>query len=300
MIERSTIRPFAIQPQEVIVSYEAEISRANPTCFFFLIDQSSSMLDPIMGVQGNPSKADFVADAINRVIQSLVVTATKDSAVLRYYQIGALGYGNLITSPLDYISLNQQLVWIDDLAASPIRIEVREKLESDGAGGVIKVSTRFPVWIESYANGRTPMCEALSRVKTIMDSWVQEHPNSYPPTIINFTDGEANDDGDPTAISEGLKSAKTNDGEVLIFTLHVSSNQFSQSVVCPDVDELLPDAPSKRMFNMSSSLTDSMIKIAKEQFQTELTRGAKAFVYNANIEQLVNLLDIGTWPSNMR
>lgn len=282
------------------MSYEAEISRSNPTCFFFLIDQSSSMLDPIMGVQGNPSKADFIADAINRVLQSLVVTATKDLGVLRYYQVGALGYGNLITSPLDYISSNQELVWIDDLAASPIRIENREKVESDGTGGVIKVATKFPIWIESFALGRTPMCEALGRTKTIIDTWVQEHPNSYPPTIINFTDGEANDDGDPSAISQALKSVRTNDGETLVFTLHVSSNQFSHSVVCPDVDELLPDAPSKRMFDMSSSLTDSMIMMAKDNFQIDLPIGAKAFVYNANIEQLVTLLDIGTRPSNMR
>lgn len=282
------------------MSYEAEISRANPTCFFFLIDQSSSMLDPIMGVQGNPSKADFVADAINRIIQSLVVTATKDLGVLRYYQVGALGYGNIITSPLSYISSDQNLIWIDDLAASPIRIEDREKLESDGAGGVIKVTTKFPLWIESYALGRTPMCDALGRVKLIVENWVQEHPNSYPPTIINFTDGEANDDGDPSAICQALKSVRTNDGDTLVFTLHVSSNQFSQSVVCPDVDELLPDTPSKRMFDMSSSLTDSMIKMAKDDFQIDLPIGAKAFVYNANIEQLVTLLDIGTRPSNMR
>jgi len=39
--------------KETAMSYQAEISRMNPTCFFFLIDQSGSMNDPIMGVQGN-------------------------------------------------------------------------------------------------------------------------------------------------------------------------------------------------------------------------------------------------------
>lgn len=282
------------------MSYEAEISRVNPTCFFFLIDQSSSMLDPIMGVQGNVSKADFVADAINKVIQSLVVTANKDTGVLRYYQIGTLGYGNQITSPLDYMSTNQELVWIDELAASPLRIESREKKVSDGAGGFIKAETMFPIWIESYAYGGTPMCEALKRTEAILDIWVQEHQNSYPPTVINFTDGEANDDGDLIETAQELKSLSTKDGNVLVFTLHVSSNQFLTSTVCPEVDELLPDAPSRTMFNMSSPLTSNMIQMAKEDFAINLATGAKALVYNADIEQLVTLLDIGTRPANMR
>ena len=71
--------------------YEAEISRTNPTCFLFLIDQSTSMMDPIMGVIGNDRKADLVADALNNVIQHLVVLASKDVDVRRYYQIGVIG-----------------------------------------------------------------------------------------------------------------------------------------------------------------------------------------------------------------
>ena len=38
--------------------YTAEISRANPTCFLFLIDQSGSMADSF-GTEGAGRKADF-------------------------------------------------------------------------------------------------------------------------------------------------------------------------------------------------------------------------------------------------
>ena len=198
------------------MAYTVEISRANPTCFFFLIDQSGSMYDPIMGVQGNPRKADFVADAINKVIQTLITTAAKDEGIRRYYQIGALGYGNVISNPFDFIISNQELIWIDDLAQKPLRIEDREKKEPDGVGGYIKVQTKFPIWIEPVASGRTPMCDALIRTKLILEKWAQEHPYSYPPTIINFTDGEANDDGDPTAIAQEIKKISTLDGGVLV------------------------------------------------------------------------------------
>jgi hypothetical protein len=52
--------------------YTAEISRANPSCFLFLIDQSGSMADPFGGGAAR-RKADGVADAINRLLQNLVI-----------------------------------------------------------------------------------------------------------------------------------------------------------------------------------------------------------------------------------
>ncbi len=41
--------------------YSAEISRTNPTCFLFLIDQSGSMGDAVPD-QPNRKKADAVAE----------------------------------------------------------------------------------------------------------------------------------------------------------------------------------------------------------------------------------------------
>ena len=46
--------------------YSAEISRSNPTCFLFLVDQSSSMLEPFGG-QAGKNKSEGVADALNRL-----------------------------------------------------------------------------------------------------------------------------------------------------------------------------------------------------------------------------------------
>jgi hypothetical protein len=40
------------------MSYSAEISRTNPSCFLFLIDRSGSMEDPFGAGESNRSKAD--------------------------------------------------------------------------------------------------------------------------------------------------------------------------------------------------------------------------------------------------
>ena len=279
------------------MTYQSEISRANPTCFFFLIDQSSSMLDPIMGVPGNPRKADLVADALNKVIQTLIVTASKDVEVRRYYQIGALGYGgeNEVVPAFG----DQDLVWIDDLYSKPLRVEDRAKKESDGAGGFIEVSTKFPIWIDPLANGRTPMCQALERTKGILEKWTNDHRLSYPPTVINLTDGEAND-GDPRVPANAIRELSTSDGNVILMTLHASSNQFSQQPFFPNTSEGLPDEPSRLMFEMSSPITSSMLKTSEELLGIKLQPNARGFVYNAGIEGIVSALEIGTRPANLR
>ena len=56
--------------------YSAEISRANPTCFVFLIDQSASMQDEIGNAQGQ-RKCDVVADAVNRLLSELTIKCAK-------------------------------------------------------------------------------------------------------------------------------------------------------------------------------------------------------------------------------
>jgi len=257
------------------------------------------MVDPIMGVPGNPQKARFVADALNKVIQSLVVSASKDVDVRRYYQIGVLGYGFGVTSLLGGDLQGQDLAWIDDIYKNPLRIEERIKKESDGAGGVIEVTRKFPVWVDPVSRGQTPMCAALERAISILIPWVEEHPQSYPPTVINLTDGESND-GDPRIPAETLKSLATADGNTILLTVHASSNQFAQQIFFPYSDADLPDRASRKMFEMSSSLPVQMCRTAQELLGIDLSESAKGLVYNADIAGIVQALEIGTRPGNLR
>ena len=77
--------------------YTAEISRTNPTCFLFLVDQSSSMLEPF-GAQPEKQKAEGVADAINRLLQNLVLKCAKSEGIRDYFHVGVIGYGGQVAS----------------------------------------------------------------------------------------------------------------------------------------------------------------------------------------------------------
>lgn len=279
--------------------YTAEISRLNPTCFLFLVDHSTSMQNPIMGVPGNPKKSEFVADALNKVIQSLVVSASKDMEIRRYYQVGVFGYGFEVKSALGGDLSENDLYWIDEIYEHPLRIEDRIKKESDGVGGFIEVTTKFPVWVDPVARGQTPMCSALNKAYEVLAKWVEEHPQSYPPTLINLTDGEAND-GDARVPAEMIKSLATEDGNVTILTVHSSSNELSRQIVFPIEMKELPDHFSKVMFEVSSSLTPKMRATGEELLGSTVDEGARGLVYNADIAGIVQALEIGTRPANIQ
>jgi hypothetical protein len=186
---------------------------------------------------------------------------------------------------------------LNDIANSPARIEQRPKKVSDGAGGLVEQTVKFPIWFDALANGGTPMVQALTKAHTILSGWTAGHPNSFPPIAINITDGDSTD-GDPTPAAEGVRNLGTSDGNVILFNIHISS-QKGTPIQFPDVDAGLPDDHARRLFNMSSLLPPHLQAAAKQEgFRTsEMTRG---FAFNADLVSLIKFLDIGTRPSNLR
>lgn len=278
--------------------YKAEISRANPTCFLFLVDHSTSMNEPVMGTEGNPRKSEFVAEALNRVLQSLVVSASKDLDIRPYYQVGIIGYGSEIRSILACSDEETHLAWINEIYEHPLRIEDRVRQEPDGEGGMVDITYKFPIWVEPYSRGSTPMRQVFEESYRILSQWVIDHPESYPPTVINLTDGQSND-GQVALAAEKLCSLATNDGNVLLITLHTSSHPSDQSVLYPSSVEQMPDFASRAMFNMSSQMPANLRRAAEEILGNEVDLHARSIVYNADIAGIVQGLEIGTRPANI-
>src|SRR5437868_14167568 len=99
--------------------YTAEISRANPSCFVFLIDQSGSMADPFGVGEGNKKKADGVADAINRMLQNLVSKCAKEEGIREYFHVGVIAYRAQAGPAFSGGLACRQLVPISEVVNSP-------------------------------------------------------------------------------------------------------------------------------------------------------------------------------------
>src|SRR5215469_13514758 len=104
------------------MAYQADISRSNPGCFLFLIDQSGSMADQFAGGTGH-SKADELATIINRLLASLVIRCSKDEGVRDYFDVGVIGYGGKGVATA--LASAQPIVPISQLANDPLRVEDR-------------------------------------------------------------------------------------------------------------------------------------------------------------------------------
>lgn len=255
------------------------------------------MQDPFGGGEIQKRKAEGVSDAINRLLQNLVIKCARDTGVYDYFHIGIVGYGQSVGSAWGGALAGREVVPISEIGNNPARIEERSKKVDDGAGGLLEQKVKFPIWFDPIANGGTPMCQALNYAKTILTKWVGEHPNGYPPLVIHITDGESTD-GDPSAVADAVKSLQTSDGAALLFNLHLSATN-SSPITFPDSDGALPDQYAKMLFGMSSVMPSQMRSLAAgDGFAVgEASRG---YVFNADLISLIQFLDIGTRPSNLR
>ncbi|HTU18784.1 MAG TPA: vWA domain-containing protein [Gemmataceae bacterium] len=270
--------------------YAAEINRTNPTCFVFLVDHSSSMLEPFGG-QPEKQKSEGVADAINRLLQNLILKCAKSDGIRDYFYVGVIGYGGRVVSALGGSLAGQTLVPISAIANNPLRVEQRTRKVDDGAGGLLEQKFKFPLWVEAKATGRTPMCEALKLAKQYLEVFLARFDSCYPPLVINITDGMATD-GDPLSVAQSLQQLASTDGNVLLFNAHVSERQ-ALAIEFPSAEANLPDNFAKLLFRISSPLPPRLFDAARaDKFPVQT--GARGFVFNADLVSIIRFLDIGT------
>lgn len=282
------------------MAYSAEISRTSPTVILFLLDQSASMQEAFGGAEQRgdaaPSKARVLADVVNRLLQNLVLRCAKEDGVRDYFYIGVVGYGDRV-QPLIRSDESGPLVAISHLAEHPLRMEERLK-EAQRDGETVPQRIKFPVWFDPRAKNGTPMCHALDLATQMVREWIDTHPSDFPPIVINVTDGEATD-GDPLETARRLTSYATDDGETLLFNIHLSSSE-DPAVELPDAAAELPsDEYALQLFQMSSPLPFSM-RAAAEQEGYSANLDTRGFVFNADPVSLVRFLEVGTRPSNLR
>jgi hypothetical protein len=160
------------------------------------------------------------------------------------------------------------------VARHPLRVEERRV-----AGGSSRV--KAPVWVEPAAEGAKPMCAALQHARALLASFLQEHPDCFPPVVINVSDGQATD-GDPEGPAADLRQLASSDGEVLLFNAFLSAQPGAAMVMLPVAEQDLADAHARVLFRMSSPLTPLM----QEQAGAPPGVVPRGFVFNADLTAL--------------
>lgn len=284
-------------------AYTAQITRNTPTAFIFLIDQSVSMQKYTTLYGEEMPMAEAVARIVNHQLNELVLRCIKGSETRDYYDIAIIGYGENAYSGWKGELEGRDFVKPSELKEHPYK-KITTKKETRTRKGVKVVEVEEVQWIEAEATqGWTRVHLAFEKAKGLLDEWMEKHHDKdcYPPTIINITDGEFNGATKEYVLQQAneLKSMFTNDGNVILFNIHISANK-AVCVTCPaSKDEVSFSSLATTMYEMSSLLPMRYSdRIADLRGDGTPNNRYRAMSINADMSTLIQLMDIGT-PTNI-
>ncbi len=265
-----------------MTSHNKQWSSAYPGLLIFLIDQSGSMLSPFK--DSPDSRTVFATRVVNRVIDSIIQkNYNGDHAKDRCF-IVAIGYS---VGAKELCS-----GFLSDLDNSPKRIETIKKKISDGAGGLVEIDKKMPIWVDPIEeDGWTDMAAAFKMAKEVIENWVKDKPESPAPVIINISDGVpyySHKDTDECAketeaIAKEIMSINTPDGNVLIFNAEIG--QSTKQIILPNsVDEVKTGGNGAEfLYEISSVIPDGYEGAAdKNGLKSYLKDGSKGEVFAAD------------------
>lgn len=294
--------PVAGQKMKSKTPYTAQITRANPTAFIFLLDHSVSMSSTTTLYGENMTMSEAVARIVNRQINELVMRCIRGNEIRHYYDIAVIGYGEKSYSAWKGNLAGRDFVSPEELRDNPFkRIIVRE--EKKTRKGMMVKEVEKVQWFEADHSGSwTRFHEAFDHAKRLLEKWLETHHDKdcYPPTVINITDGEYNgvSKREVQQKANELKSMFTNDGNVLLFNIHITSDTDAALTFPKDKHELADDRYASDLFDFSSLLplryNEEICKIK----DTDPSVRHSAMAVNADMSTLIKLMDIGT-PTNI-
>lgn len=285
-------------------TYTRDWGSNQPGCMIFLLDQSGSMAEKFGQMQAGSDrrKCDMVATILNSFLNELVTTNTLPRPdgtpdVRPRADMCVLGYeGSAAVPALTGALAGKEFVTLPELQTNPADIEIRKRKDVDDTGAQIEIQVPFPIWIRPKAGGGTPMCSALRRARDLAAQWAASHPNSYPPVIVNVTDG-AGTDGDPTRIAQEITRVSTLDGQALLFNVHIT-NLSDPPVAYPVSENDLPnDKYARQLFSISSVIPETSRVLLETLFGRPVPQGSRGLIFNGDANSVRLMFNFASKPA---
>lgn len=275
--------------------YSSKISSKHPMAVVIMVDQSGSMSEHITWNGIQMTKATALSEVINNMLTELASRSRSESSYRHYYDIMVVGYsGTNVASLLD--TRDSYFLTPAQLMGSVRRMQPIQRQRRLPDGRLVMTSLMQRIWVEITAEGRTPMRAAFNTVFKQLRLWCASHADSFPPIVINITDGEATD-GSAEQLAEAvdqIRSLSTNDGNPLIMNVHLSGTS-DKSVLFPCSKAELPsDRYAELLFDLSSRMPPIFCREVALQYDHEAQREYCAMAYNASMTDVVRLLNIGS------
>ena len=283
--------------------YTQEITRRHRAAFVLVLDQSGSMQERIRLGRMNITRAEAVTLMANALITELIDRCRRTDSLRNYYDIAVVGYAN---DEIEMLLGKNGFISVDELAEmTPEKsdIAIEEELE-DGSSAMVSHSVMQ--WLRPKAEGKTPMYEAMLRVRDLVSDWCNDERNreSFPPIVINITDGESSDcdDRELCDVCSQIRCTATEDGNTLLLNIHISANSTIPSMVFPMAEELaVADHYARTLAECSSIMPDVFNPAICQMKGAGATPPFFGMGYNASIIELLSIINIGSRSvSNMQ
>lgn len=267
---------------------EMQWSSATPGLLIILVDQSGSMMKPYYG---EDSRTQYAAKAVNRVINTIIQKNFSGKQPKNRCFITVIGY--------DVEVKKLASGFLQKLEENPLRIEEVTKKVPDGAGGLVEVKVKMPIWIEPIDKDRwTNMTGAFQMAKETVEAWMADKPENPAPVIINISDGRPYYDKkeisecerETIEVVNEIKAIDTNDGKIQIFNAMLGDGE---KVIFPTSIEGLASDEAKFLYEISTEIPEAY-RGAAEKNELNFEAGARGAIYNADAEHLVKLIDFGS------
>lgn len=281
-------------------SYSRSITREHRTAFILLLDRSGSMREKVVFDGREVTKACAVAETANRFLFELTERARRNDSVRDYYDIAVLSYSGDSVEPL--LSDDMTFVTVSELARRRVGQGVwsREHRLPDGSHRIVATST--PRHIEPHAEGRTPMYEAMLQARDLLRGWcaVPDHAESFPPVVLNITDGEFSDcdEQEIEDITRQIRSLGTADGNVLIINIHIASGDGAPMIFPTEAEVSAAGRNADIMARCSSRMPAVFEPLIGEYRGRRVQPPFIGMSYNAPVTEVLNIINIGSISIN--
>lgn len=294
------LRDTALKP----ISYAQRVTSSNPCAFVLLVDQSGSMSEEMEDNKGKTlAKSEHLALIVNKFLDEILTTCQKTEGVKNYFEIVIVGYGQLNAEDESIVTIcwegdlsNKTWVSVDELKRGALRTDIIT-MPNPSRFGKKEIEEPVNIWLEAKAEGLTPMKESILLCCDLLEDWVRNHPNSFPPIVFNITDGLASDIEEVNEIIEAsakLRSISTNDGNVLFFNCLISENgeNLLDFPLLSDKQLFENDEYEMALFESSSTIPSNLKKLLPIANQSD--EEIKGLVLGS-IDSVIRFLNIGTY-----
>ena len=260
--------------------YSELLSSSKPGLIMIMLDESTSMSDKY----ASSNKAEFAALAVNRVIAEIIAACTVGDEVRDRCYIAVIGYGKNVNLKFSKKVSN---------LAKESNTKTLKKNVSDGAGGLVEIDEIIRVFVNPTASGGTPMAQAFEKAYEGVKTFIDNQSDSFPPIVINITDGEPDDFTKTANEAKKLAQLKTRDGNVIVMNAHISTATDVKVELPSSNNAFTGNKFANFLFDISTVLPENLANRAKE-IGFNIQSGSRGFVFNADAQTLIRILNFGS------